>query len=359
MDEGGYQPAGDAPPLTFGIYPGGATGTDAGPDGAGHPTESGIAAGPPDDPERIHDALRTLQGGEDRPFVVRGYVPFHDPSAPLPATLRTPENVERYARDGRRLDLVAMFHSASGDVGGFVSFVREQVRRYGSLADTVQVTEEANVSNIPVLDGAYPNVREALVRGVVAVKDEARSKGHDHLKVGFNAAPSFGSGAGFWREIGELGGRSFVEALGYVGLDFFPGVFGPAAPDGEPGHLRQMVAGVLRAMREEWMPAAGIPDSVPIHVAENGWPTGPDRSYERQAEALETVVRAVHEHRGRYNVARYELFDLRDADSSNPDPFYQFGILRDDYAPKPAFEVYRRLVSELGGVDALRDPKEA
>jgi hypothetical protein len=27
----------------------------------------------------------------------------------------------------------------------------------------------------------------------------------------------------------------------------------------------------------------------------------------------------------------------------------QFGVMRDDYTPKPGFEVYRRLVAELGG----------
>ncbi len=139
-----------------------------------------------------------------------------------------------------------------------------------------------------------------------------------------------------------------MEALDYVGLDFFPDVFRPVAPDGQPGDLRQMVVVVLRALRESWMPAAGIPASVPIHIAENGWPTSPDRSYDRQAAALKTIIRTIHDYRGNYRVTRYQLFDLRDADSSNPDIFYQFGILRDDYTPKPVFEVYRRLIAELG-----------
>lgn len=39
---------------------------------------------------------------------------------------------------------------------------------------------------------------------------------------------------------------------------------------------------------------------------------------------------------------------LRDADSSNLNIFYHFGLLRDDYTPKPAFEVYCRLIAELG-----------
>lgn len=46
-------------------------------------------------------------------------------------------------------------------------------------------------------------------------------------------------------------------------------------------------------------------------------------------------------------IHRYELFNLRDADSSQNDIFYQFGLLRDDYSPKPAFAVFKKLVAEL------------
>ncbi|MGA4837410.1 hypothetical protein [Streptomyces sp. G45] len=36
--------------------------------------------------------------------------------------------------------------------------------------------------------------------------------------------------------------------------------------------------------------------------------------------------------------------------SEGGDLFDQFGILRDDYTPKPAFTVYRRLIGELGAM---------
>jgi hypothetical protein len=38
---------------------------------------------------------------------------------------------------------------------------------------------------------------------------------------------------------------------------------------------------------------------------------------------------------------------LRDADSSSSSFESQYGILHDDYSPKPAFSVYRDLVAEL------------
>jgi hypothetical protein len=56
----------------------------------------------------------------------------------------------------------------------------------------------------------------------------------------------------------------------------------------------------------------------------------------------------VHRLAADLNVTHYMLFGLRDADSSKPDPFHQFGILRDDYTPKPAYAAFKSLIDELG-----------
>src|SRR2546425_1247304 len=89
------------PRLTFGLYPGSATGSDS----------SNLVAGPPDDPNRILAALRALQG-DGRPLIVRGYEPFCDWPSDRPVTRRTPEDLAQYAGEGRRLDVVVMFQSA-------------------------------------------------------------------------------------------------------------------------------------------------------------------------------------------------------------------------------------------------------
>jgi hypothetical protein len=62
-------------------------------------------------------------------------------------------------------------------------------------------------------------------------------------------------------------------------------------------------------------------------------------------------VRAVHDFRGTYGVTDYRWFDLRDHNTSSSNFQHHYGVLRDDYSPKPAFEAYRRLVNEL----ALRE----
>ena len=52
------------------------------------------------------------------------------------------------------------------------------------------------------------------------------------------------------------------------------------------------------------------------------------------------------EQKDELNIAAYELFSLRDADSSNPDMFHQFGIMTDAYLPKAAYGVFKDLLTE-------------
>ncbi|MEV0401738.1 hypothetical protein [Actinoallomurus sp. NPDC050550] len=319
--------------LLFGIYPGGATGDDTG----------GLATGPKDDPERIRAALDRLRPG-GRPFLVRGYISFVDADDTREVT-QSPERVEQYAGDGLVLDLVAQYQSRSGDVAGYVGFVRDLVRRHGHRTATLQVTEEPNMTGNATLDGYYPRVREALVEGVVAAADEARRQGFDRLRVGFNTTPLFGPGADFIASVTDLGGERFVDALGYMGLDFFPDVFQPVPLD----RLYDAVTGLLGMHRAERLAPAGIASEVPLHITENGWPTGPDRSPERQAEVLETTVRAIAECRTTVGVGAYTHFTLRDADSGVPGMFHSFGLLTDDYEPKPAFATYQELIARFGG----------
>ena len=328
--------------MVFGIYPGGEAGSD-----------EALLSGPADDPIQVERCLAELQGPA-RPFVLRVYERFSDPFQPSRWPARTPPGYDRYLRPGRLLDLVLMFQSVSGDVKSYLDWVRELVERYAKWLYSVQVTEEASFTNGPdAIDGPYPEVRRALVEGVLAAKETLRRLGHGSVKVGFNSTPTFGPGAEFWSGIGTLGGREFHHSVDYVGLDFFPDVFRPAAPDGQPGDIRESVRIVLETLRNQWLPAAGLGSRVPIDVAEHGWPTGPARSYERQAEVLETVIREVWQDRHRLNIARYTLFDLRDTDSAREsfedNIFYHFGITRDDYSPKPAYETFRGLVAELSG----------
>lgn len=320
-------------PLIFGIYPGSSTGSE------------GAIPRAPDDPDRIQEALDYLQVGET-PLLVRGYLHYTGSLAPVQVGLpQTPRAVEQYARSERKLDLVLCFRQP--DLEGWLAFIRQTIHRYRGLLSTLQITEEANVTTVAEVDGCIPQVREALVQGVIAAKEEIQRAGLD-TQVGFSAALSFDPTNDFWPGIAAMGGAPFLKALDYVGLDFFPDVFRPLAPDGSRGDVRSSVAGVLSHFRQVSLASAAIAAACPIHITEHGWPTGPNRSYERQADVLELVIRAIHEHREQLNITHYEHHTLRDADSSSPHLFAQFGLLRDDYCPKPAFERYRHLIAELG-----------
>ena len=326
-----------APRLTFGIYPGGTLAST-----------TQMSHGKPNDPARIKQAVDRLRGG--RPFIMRCYLHYTDTSIDWSGHGSHPPDFLQYAGDGRTIDLVLSYTSKSGNVAGWLEFVKEAVRRYGPKVAMLQVTEEPNLTISPVIDGSFPNVKDALVQGVIAAKEDACRAGLDNLQIGFSAVPFFEAddwNHDFFKTIGAMGGEQFVQSLDYVGLDIFPDVFYPLPPSGLPGDIRHFTEAAMRSFRETSLPLMGIPATLPLHIAENGWPTGYDRSYERQAEVVETLIRTVNEYRGNYNVTHYEMFDLRDADSADPGIFSQFGLLRDDYTPKPAFEVYRKLVDEL------------
>ncbi|WP_406273901.1 hypothetical protein OH799_00120 [Nocardia sp. NBC_00881] len=252
-----------------------------------------------------------------------------------------PVDAARYAVHGRTLDLVAQYRSASGNVDGYCRFVRQLVEQYGAITSTLQVAEEPDVTDNPTLDGYYPNVVQAIVRGVSAGKARARELGFDHLRVGFNTTPLFGPAASFPATLTECGGVEFARDLDYVGLDFFPGVFRPVS-DAE---FADSVAGLLRHHRCAVLAPAGL-DHPPLHITEHGWPTGPDRTPRRQGEVVDIVVRIVAAEAEALHLSGYTHFALRDADSANPDLFHQFGLTTDRYIPKPAFGTLCALVDE-------------
>jgi hypothetical protein len=317
-------------PLVFGVFPLGMAG---GP--------GGVAAGPPDDFEAIGRAFRELQGA-GRALVPRMYVLWSgaDSTAAVHAQIAT------LTAAGTPWDLVLCYRDPGGDVPAWAAFVAQVVERHGRRLSAVQVTGEPNLSWAgAAADGAFPGAREAMVRGVLAGAAAKRATGGS-AAIGFAVVPEIDPAAGgFWAGVRQDGGSSFAAALDYAGIDLYPDVFGPRVGlDALPGAVERL----LRDFRERALATAGIPASVPIRICENGWPTGPDRPEHQQAAVLEAIIRTVHRLRSELNVTHWQLFTLRDADSSKDDMFHRFGVLHSDYSPKPAFETLRRLIAELG-----------
>jgi hypothetical protein len=331
-----------APPLVMGIYPGGV----AGQLGPPKPAVPEVAF-------KRQAALDLLRG--DREFAVHLYVKFTGDGSSDANNARIGRELDEYMRRGYVGELVVTYRPTARrgapDVAEFTKYVREVVRRFGPdpKFHSIQVTNEVTNSISPdASDGAFPGARDATIQGVIAAKDEARKGGFEHLEVGFNWLYRLDPNTDreFWTYLRDKGGKPFVDALDWVGVDAYPGTFFP--PANRPGGERNALVNAFSVLRDCYMKIPGIPNSVPIHVSENGYPTSPARSYAEQEAVLRAMVSTVSEFRANYNVTDYRWFDLRDGDSSDPDFGQQYGIMRDDYTPKPAFGAYRQLVAALG-----------
>jgi hypothetical protein len=330
--------------LRFGITPGVQTGQ--------------LGTGPqpprtPEDPAKQLEALhRLVPDPARRPFVLRLHRFFWSDGEP--GVQRFLELADRYTRAGYLVELQLRYHpnaEQEGDIAAWTAFVRSVVDRFGSNRRVVaiQVTNEVNLPDSPdSSDGAYSGGQEALVQGVIAAKDEARRRGYDQLRIGFNwayrSAPQ--TDDSFWAYLRDHGGPRFLAALDWIGLDAYPGTFFPPAE--APGRERDGMVNAMSSLRC-YAARAHIPASKPIHVEENGFPTNdtPDRSEQRQVDVMKTLVGAVQDFRGTYDVSDYRWFNLRDGNTQSPNFQVRYGLLRDDYGEKPAFGVYRDLVSKL------------
>lgn len=336
------KPKAGAPPLVMGIYPGGLAG------------QLGPAKAPkPEDGAKRLEALELLRG--DREFAVHLYVKFSGDGKSDADNARIERELRDYMSRGYLGELVVTYRPAARrgapDVADFVTYTRELVRRLGPEPrfHSIQVTNEVTNDLSPdASDGAFPGAYDALIEGVIAAKEQARRGGFDQLQVGFNWLYRFDPDREekFWSYLGEKGGPPFLDALDWVGVDAYPGTFFPPAV--QPGGERSSLVNAFSVLRECFLPLAKIGKSVPLHVSENGYPTSPTRTYETQEAFLRSMVGTVSELRGNYNVTDYRWFDLRDGDSGDPDFGQQYGLMRDDYTPKPAFGAYRELVGRLG-----------
>ncbi len=312
----------------------------------------GPAPGPavPEQPDRTHATLARLKPATGA-FVLRlNRFFWSDGEEGIRRYLAL---AERFTSRGYLVELQVRYHpnaGQEGDIAAWTEHVREVVRRFGTNPRVIglQIANEVNLTFSPdSSDGSYDGAREALVRGVIAAKDEARRQGNGRLEVGFNWAyrTDPASEESFWRALRDRGGAEFVRAVDWIGLDAYPGTVFPPAEADLDGYRDGMV-NAMSSMRC-FARIPGIPPSVPMKVEENGWPTFPGRSQAMQADVLREMVRAVHDFRGTYGVTDYRWFNLRDGDSSSPMPFQHFGLLHSGYGEKPAFEAYRGLVTDL------------
>jgi hypothetical protein len=336
-----------AKPVTFGIYPGG---------GAGTVQAAGRTR--PESPQRRLEALRQLRGDGRRPFVLHLYDAYttRADAAAVPRALAN--QIAEYTSWGFQVELVLRYRpeAPEGDLLGYFDYVRARVQQLGGnrRVTAIQIANEVNVYSAPAAaDGAYPRARAALVGGVIVAKREARQRGLHHVRVGFNWAHQKGPAEwSFWRSLRILGDvhgpGALTRSVDWVGLDVYPGTWGPFLPGTTvAARARDTTMAALQRLREQFLPLAGL-GGVPLHVSEAGYPTGPGRSEATQQAVLQSMTYTLSTLRAYYGVTDVRWFNLRDADTSSPSFETQYGLMRDDYTPKPAFHAYREMVARAG-----------
>ena len=319
--------------------------------------ESGTAQTVPtvaEDPAKRDAALRRLKG--DRFFAVRLNRLFMEDGA---AGIRRFKSLaRRFARLGLEVELQVRYHPApadDGDIPKWLRYVRRVVREFGPIRRVtgLQITNEVNIDFSPnTSDGAY----RRAVRG----PDRGRRRGEAGVAAAAatttrrSASTSPGAStpaadAAFWEALGRRGGARLRRHTDWVGLDIYPGTFTPGLLF--PATIVDFGDAFLEGLaqtRECYMPKAGFTLRTPLRIEETGYATGPGRSEQVQATATAEFAREAHRHRGTYDITDFRFFGLRDNNSSGPTFQQHFGLLRDDYSEKPAFEVYRRAVARYG-----------
>jgi hypothetical protein len=329
-------------------------GIDVGPAGSAGAIQLPSAL---DDPAKDLAAVRALRP-RGKALVVRlGRLFWSAGQSGIDAFQR---RVARYTRAGFEVEIQVRYHPAPGQVGNvaaWVAYVRHVVDSFGANPQVVDmtITNEVNVTFSPnTSDGYYVGAEDALIAGVETAHAEALARGFHQLRFGFTYAYRFSpqGDAGFFTYLGRHGGVAFARALGFVGVDFYPGTIYPPVTAPTESY-RAELAQAAGVVRDCLAPNAGIPRSVPLWFTEIGLPSTGALSEAAQAAGLMQLTQAACEYAGTFNITDLRWFNLRDSSSSGPQTlsplsFSTFGLLRDDYAAKPSFAAYRKEIAACG-----------
>ena len=276
------------------------------------------------------------------------------PTAP-PASPASGALAAHFGRLGLDVELQVRYHPRpqdDGDLATWLAYVRRVVRAFGPNRHVtgLQITNEVNLTFSPnTSDGAHRRAVDALVRGVIAAKRESRRLGFHQQRIGFNYAFRFGdrNDAGFWDAVGRRGGARCAARPTGSGSTSTPG---PSCR-----RSRRSCTSATRCWRgSRWSASAtcrwrASGGARRCGSRSSGFPTGPNRPDEAaQARALDELVRTAVAYRGTYGLTDLRWFSLRDNTHLGPNFQSFFGLLHDDYTPKPAFATYRGLIRRHG-----------
>jgi hypothetical protein len=333
---GATLPAAASADLRFGAYPWGAAGTT-----------TKTSAPVPENADESMRAVQRLRG--DREFVVHVYGDYDGVSNRSVDGLLS--EATWWSENGLKVSAVLRYRPADASkAAGYANWVRTQVRRLAALPGTVSVTigNEPNNLSPGAGDGSYAGVIEGISSGVVAARSELDATGRADVRVGFNwaAGSSPSTTEPMWSALRSAGGDAFTSAVGFVGVNVYPGTWSPPWASGVPTseQISDTVRGTLASLRATHMPVAGV-GAAEIIVSETGYPTSSSRTETTQDMVVRTILATVAETQALYGVTDLYAFALRDGNTGSGELENGYGFLRDDYSPKPAFETFRAAIA--------------
>ena len=259
--------------------------------------------------------------------------------------------IDRYTRAGFDTELQVRYHPAGGEVGNIAAwkrYVRHVVDVFGPNRRLIAmtITNEVNIAASPnTSDGAYAKAEQALIQGIIVAHREAERRGFKQLRFGFTYAYCFNSAndAAMFSGL-RRGGRAFRNALGFVGVDYYPELY-----PGRSTPIRKATLEMMARVRRGFMPLAGLGSHTPIWITESGYDTTPGLTSGRQQKrALTQIVDTIRAAARTFGVTDYRWFNLRD-NLSTADAFGETtGLMTDDYRRKPSFAAYKRLIERFG-----------
>jgi hypothetical protein len=329
------------PGLRFGVYPWAAAGA-----------VSQVAPQLADDPLKALAAVKALQGSRSMTVHLYGQYTGVD-STEADALV---SDATWWSANGVRVEMVLRYRPAQTTVAaGYVPWVRAVSARLAALPGVaaIQIGNEANnTGSAAAADGAYPGAVDAIALGVPAARQAVVAAGRPDVKIGFNWAAGMSpcKTEPFWSQLRQLGGTAFTSAVGWVGIDVYPGTWSAPSMSTNPtaSQIGASITNSLRCLRTKHMVTAGLSSAATITVAETGYPTDATRSEATQAAALRAIIASVQSVQQTYGVTDLRWFSLRDANTASLQLENGYGLLRDDYSPKPAFAAYQQIIATQG-----------
>ena len=332
-----------APPsvdrLRFGVYPWGGVGC-----------VEQCAPAVPENANQSMAMVKQLKGS--RSFVVHVYGHYDGVSNASADSLLG--EATWWSSNGLKVAAVLRYRPAdAGKAAGYGAWVRTQTRRLAALTGTIsiQIANEPNNQAPNAGDGSYPGVINAIATAVPAARAEVVAASRPEILIGFNwaAGESPATTEPMWAALKQAGGSAFTQAVGFVGVNVYPGTWSPpiATSAITAAQVEATMRSALDAARNKHLVAAGVGGAALV-IGETGYPTTAARPAAAQDLVLRAIVGVAEATKAIFGVTGVYWFSLRDGNTASGQLENGYGLLRDDFTPKAAFTTLQGFVASIG-----------